>query len=43
MRAEAVDGEPPITCAQADAISRALSRSGVEFGPFGVRLRQDGV
>jgi hypothetical protein len=41
-RAEAVDGELPITLANADAIRRALESAGVEFtngGQPGVRLK----
>jgi predicted transcriptional regulator len=46
-RAESVDGEPPITTAQAAAIRQALERAGVEFvaddgGELGVRLRKAG-
>ena len=33
VRAESVDGEPPITTAQAAAIQQALERAGVEFIP----------
>ena len=40
MRAEVVDDEPPITCAQADALQRVFETAGVEFGPDGVRLRE---
>ena len=46
-RAESVDGEPPITTAQAAAIQQALERAGVEFisdtaGEAGVRVRKAG-
>lgn len=44
-RAEGVDGAPPITRPNADAIRRALEDAGVEFipqngGGAGVRLRK---
>lgn len=44
-RAEAVDGEPPITTVQAAAIQQVLERAGVDFtsdtvGPAGVKLRK---
>ncbi|RYB01354.1 XRE family transcriptional regulator [Lichenibacterium ramalinae] len=41
MRAELVDGEPPITTAQADALKEALERAGIEFtsDPPSARLR----
>jgi ribosome-binding protein aMBF1 (putative translation factor) len=41
QRAEAADGEPPITLAQADALEAALEAAGVEFtngGEPGVKL-----
>ena len=40
MRAEKVDGEPPITQAKAVAIRQALERAGIEIGPYGVRLKK---
>ena len=43
FQAKASGVEPPVTVAQADAMSRVLNRTGTEFGPFGVGLRQDGV
>ena len=44
-RAESVDGEPPITTAQAAAIQQVLERAGVDFtsdtsGAAGVGLRK---
>jgi hypothetical protein len=46
-RAESVDGSPPITRPNLDAIVRALEAAGVEFipengGGAGVRLRKGG-
>ena len=47
-RAEAADGEPPITMAQAAKIEGVLAKAGVEFipengGGAGVRLRKPGA
>jgi hypothetical protein len=42
-RAEATDGKPPITEANADALQRALEAAGVEFtngDQPGVRMRK---
>ena len=44
-RAETVDGEPPITIAQATSIQQTLEAAGIEFthdngGAAGVRLRK---
>ena len=44
-RAETVDGEPPITIAQATAIQQAFEAAGIDFiidndGVAGVRLRK---
>ena len=40
---ESSDGPAWLTDEQEALIRRALDRFGVEFGPDGVRLRQDGV
>lgn len=44
VRAESVDGEPPITSAQVAAIRLALDSAGIEFtiDPLGARLRTAG-
>ena len=38
VRAESVDGEPPITLAQQELIRRTLQRGGVEFTAVDVQL-----
>ena len=39
-RAETVDGEPPITIAQATAIRQTLVAAGIEFEGVALRLRK---